>query len=90
MVERQLQDHILALVRERDASKSICPSEVARELYPEDWRMHMDDVREAARVLAKAGHIRITQGDCELDPEAAWKGPIRLRMPDSSQGKSIL
>ncbi len=75
------QSHILALLRKRTPTSSICPSEVARALYPDDWRTRMGEVRDAARVLAKAGEIRVTQGDIELGPTAIWKGPIRLRMP---------
>lgn len=71
---------ILALVRKRGADKSACPSEVARVVAPEDWRSHMAGVRAAARDLAKAGQLRITQGNESLDAEGEWRGPIRLRL----------
>ncbi len=77
------QTHILTLLRARGPRKSICPSEVARALYPDDWRDHMDEVRDAARVLAKAATIRITQGTVDLDPAGTWTGPIRLRLPSA-------
>ena len=70
---------ILELVATRGADKSACPSEVARRLYPEDWRAHMDEVRAAARELLREGRIRVTQGEEELTAEAAWRGAIRVR-----------
>ena len=74
-----LETHILNHVAARGADKSVCPSEVARAVFPADWRVRMEDVRQAARVLAKAGQIHVTQGDNVLDPEEAWVGPVRLR-----------
>ena len=70
---------ILARVAARGPDKSVCPSEVARATWPDNWRGHMDEVRAAARVLAKAGRIRVTQGDADLHPDEPWVGPVRLR-----------
>ena len=78
---RRYRDAILSLVGGRGAGKSVCPSEVARALAPDDWRAHMDGVRAEARVLAKAARLRVTQGHKTLTPDGAWKGPIRLRLP---------
>lgn len=79
---------VTAILRLLDArtDASICPSEVARAEYPNDWRKHMDDVREAARHLARRGLLTITQRGKRLDPERAFRGPIRLRryLPDAS------
>ncbi|MBA2322300.1 MAG: DUF3253 domain-containing protein [Deltaproteobacteria bacterium] len=69
---------ILALLAERAPDATICPSEAARALDPEDWRGRMDDVRAAAARLAAAGVIEVTQGGAVVDPGAA-RGPIRLR-----------
>ena len=70
---------ILELVAARGPEKSGCPSEVARRLYPEDWRAHMDEVRAAARELLREGRIRVTQGEAELAAEGEWRGAIRVR-----------
>ena len=72
---------IFSLLEERGAEKSICPSEVARALWPTHWRAHMEAVREEARRLTRVGRLRVTQGATVLDPDVAWTGPIRLRLP---------
>lgn len=60
-------------------SGSICPSEAARAVGGEDWRPLMEPAREAARILARAGEVEVTQKDVVLDPDAIWRGPIRIR-----------
>jgi len=81
MRQSELSQLILQHVRQRGAEKSVCPSEVARAIDPQNWRSHMDSVRLVARQLAVQGKIRITQGDQQLDPTRDWLGPIRLRLP---------
>lgn len=73
-----IADAIRARLAATAAGATICPSEVARALFPEDWRPHMERVREAARRLVAAGEIEITQGGRPVDPDHA-RGPIRLR-----------
>lgn len=74
---------VAAAVRSRVArcagGASACPSEVARALAPDAWRPLMPRVREAARRLARAGELEITQGGRRIDPDATTRGPIRLR-----------
>ncbi len=72
---------ILALLGKRAPPATICPSEAARALSPDDWRPLMPAVREAARRLALAGRLRITQRGATLDPAAEWVGAIRLAHP---------
>lgn len=79
MSEQRLRDTILDLARERGPSKSICPSDAARAVGGENWRDLMDEARDAARELARDGKVVITQGDDVLDPDATWRGPIRIR-----------
>lgn len=77
---------LLAQARARGAGRSICPSEVARALAT-DWRVLMPRVRDAARRLAKDGLVVITQGGEERDPNAEWRGPIRVaQAPERSSG----
>lgn len=74
----RLEQAVLALLDERDPGATICPSEVARRVSPDAWRDVMEPVREAARRLAHAGTIEITQRGKRVDP-ATFKGPVRLR-----------
>ncbi|WP_116126041.1 DUF3253 domain-containing protein [Lewinella sp. IMCC34183] len=76
---RTIDEAILDLTRRRGPDKTVCPSEVARHLSPDDWRPLMASVRERARTLARARRIEITQRSEAVDPDAQWRGPIRLR-----------
>ena len=73
-----LEMAIMEILMERGEGKSICPSEVVRRLYPENWRDKMTDVRQAARELVKKQIIVITQKGQVVDPDA--KGAIRLKL----------
>jgi hypothetical protein len=76
-VERALTD----LLDSRRLVASVCPSEVARLLWPQGWRERMGTVHAAARSLARAGRLVVTQRGTVLDPGVPWSGPIRLRKP---------
>ena len=75
--DRELERVILALLDERRAGASICPSEAACALGGA-WRDRMEAARAAARRLVAAGQVEITQGGRVVDPSTA-KGPIRIR-----------
>lgn len=79
MSGRDLQAIILDLLRERQAGRSICPSEAARRAAydGDDWRSLMPAIREAAGELARTGRIAVTQRGVPVDP-ATVQGPIRL------------
>lgn len=74
-----LQHAILALLSRRAPEATICPSEAARAVAPDDWRPLMDPAREAAARLAAKGRLEVLQGGRKVDPEDA-RGPIRLRL----------
>lgn len=74
---RDIEQAIRTLLRARDASKTICPSEVARALAPEDWRPLMPRVREVAARMAASGEVVITQKGAPVDALAV-RGPIRI------------
>ncbi|WP_058558085.1 DUF2256 and DUF3253 domain-containing protein [Thiohalocapsa sp. ML1] len=78
--DRRIEEAILALLEQRAADASICPSDAARQVAGAgDWRAQMEPVRMAARRLQRDGRIDITQQGRPVDPDTA-KGPIRLRL----------
>jgi hypothetical protein len=77
-VDRLLEATILDLLSKRAATSTICPSDAARAVSPDDWRNLMEPARKAARRLVAAGEVDITQGGAVVDPSTA-KGPIRIR-----------
>lgn len=74
-----VRETILRLCGERGASKSVCPSEVARALDAAHWRGLMPAVRAVSAELAAEGRLQVTQRGVAADPEIA-KGAIRLRI----------
>lgn len=78
-VSEKLRSAILDMARERGPDKTICPSDAARAVGGEQWRDLMDDARDIARDLARKGDVEITQKGTVLDPDATWRGPIRIR-----------
>jgi len=79
-VTDELRAAILDLARERGPSKTICPSDAARAVGGDGWRDLMDDARDVARELARAGDVEISQKGTVLDPDQPWRGPIRIRI----------
>jgi hypothetical protein len=69
---------IITMAEERAPDKTICPSEVARVLFPANWRKHMDEVRKAAVNLHSKGEVIITQKGVPVDVNFI-KGPIRIK-----------
>jgi hypothetical protein len=76
--DQELERVILELLAKRAATSTICPSDAARAVSPDDWRDLMEPARRAARRLVAAGEVDITQGGNVVDPSTA-KGPIRIR-----------
>lgn len=77
----RIEERIGALVDARGPEKTVCPSEVARDLAGGgDFRELMPHVREAAAVLAGRGELRVTQRGEPVDARTA-RGPIRLGRP---------
>lgn len=77
-VDAALEAAILALLDERAAGATICPSEAARAVGADEWRDLMEPARRAARRLVDLGSVEITQGGRVVDPSTA-RGPIRIR-----------
>jgi hypothetical protein len=75
--DRALEALIVQLLSSRKAASTICPSEAARALQPDDWRPLMEPARRAARRLVAQDQVRILQKGRVVDPSFA-KGPIRV------------
>jgi uncharacterized protein DUF3253 len=77
-VDARLERAIDALLDERRAGATICPSEAARAVDPDGWRELMPAARAAAGRLAAAGQVEVTQRGEVVDVTTA-RGPVRVR-----------
>jgi hypothetical protein len=77
-VDARLERAIDALLDERWAGATICPSEAARAVDPDGWRELMPAARAAAGRLAAAGQVQVTQRGEVVDVATA-RGPVRVR-----------
>jgi len=68
---------ILAVARKRGTEKSTCPSEIARMLFPDDWRKYMKEVVDVAVHLHLINQVLITQKGMPIEVDHI-KGPIRI------------
>ncbi|MCF0049036.1 DUF3253 domain-containing protein [Dyadobacter sp. LJ53] len=75
----KIETTILSTAIHRGAQKSICPSEIARMLFPDDWRKHMKDVLGVAIDLHNKGSVAITQKGIPVDVKDI-KGPVRIKI----------
>jgi hypothetical protein len=69
-----------ALLRQRGADKTICPSEVARAIGGASWRASMPLMRQVALALTQTGELEIRQQGKVVAP-TQLRGPIRLALP---------
>lgn len=81
---RKAIERIIMKLLESRHPKTACPSEIARLAAPDDWRLWMPAVREAALALERRGRIDVTQRGKRVDPTTA-RGPIRLRLARAVQ-----
>ncbi|PJJ85054.1 DUF3253 domain-containing protein [Mucilaginibacter auburnensis] len=80
MIDRStIADAIVTKATERGPEKSTCPSEVARAIFPDNWREHMQEIRNVAIDLCKEGSIIITQKGKDVDV-TNFKGPVRIKV----------
>lgn len=75
----KISETILAIARQRGKDKTTCPSEIARALFPDDWRMYMEQVRDEAIKLHKEGKVVIMQKGEVIDVQHI-KGPVRIKI----------
>ena len=85
----RLEATMLALLRARDADRTICPSDAARVAGGTSWRSAMDAARAVATELADGGVLEVRQRGQRVDPRTA-RGPLRLARgpswPEDSDG----
>lgn len=78
-VTAAIAEAILSVARQRGTEKSTCPSEIARMLFPGDWRTQMNEVVQIAIGLHQQGKVVITQHGTPIDVNEI-KGPIRIKI----------
>lgn len=78
-VHSKIYQTILETASKRGAEKSTCPSEIARMLFADDWRRHMNEIVDVAIDLQNQGKIWVTQKGNPVDVEKI-KGPIRIKI----------
>ena len=76
---RVVRGRILELLEHRGEDKTICPSDVARALDPQNFRALMPSIRNAAQTLVEEGRIEVTQRGEVVDIRTV-RGPVRLRL----------
>ncbi|MCC3266785.1 DUF3253 domain-containing protein [Arthrobacter gengyunqii] len=74
----RLEAAILGLLAARADTATICPSDAARTVAPDNWRPLMDEARGAAGRLVASGDVDITQRGEVVDLSSV-RGPIRIR-----------
>ncbi len=84
-----IETAIFEKLSRRDAGKSICPSEVAKDLQPEQWQRMMPKVRAVALGLMRQGRLTVTKKGKAVDPNA-FRGVIRLRLPTPEETAAAL
>jgi len=77
--QRDILTTILSVATQRGTDKSTCPSEIARMLFPNDWRKHMKDVVDVVIDLHNQGKVVITQKGIPINVNHI-KGPIRIKI----------
>lgn len=71
---------VLRLLKQRGESKTLCPSEVARDIAGKggDWRAEMDGVHSAVDALVARGAVSLSWKG-EMRPQR--DGPYRIALP---------
>lgn len=80
---REIRAAILTAIAERGQGKTVCPSEIARQLGGSDekvWRLLMAPIRVEAVRMAEGGELRILRKGRPVDP-GNFKGIYRLTLP---------
>ena len=62
----------------KEREKPFCPSEVVRQMFPEDWELFMPEVFEEMMNMYREGLIQVTQKGRPIDPAKIPVGPVRI------------
>lgn len=81
------EDAILAAIDARGAGKTICPTDAAKVLDPENWRGRLHQIRAAGVHLARTGVISIYRKGKPVSPDG-FKGVYRLGRPSAASAQS--
>ncbi|MGB3606500.1 MAG: DUF3253 domain-containing protein [Psychroserpens sp.] len=77
---KDIEEKHLEFAKARGSEKTYCPSEVARTLFPNNWRDKMDALRLVADDLFNENKLIVSQYSKDLDTKPSKvKGHIRLR-----------
>lgn len=74
---------LVEMARERGLEKSVCPSEVARDLGGSDekvWRLLMPAIRREAVRLAEGGRLTLLRKGRPIEDIHMFKGIYRIRI----------
>lgn len=80
----EIARRILDLLDARAEGATICPSDAARSLAPDDeaaWRALMPEVRRVADALKARGLIRVMARGQDIVSAQGAHGPVRLGRP---------
>lgn len=84
--EDLIAETILRLLAARGPGKTVCPSEVARDIggsQPEVWSPMMQPVRRIAVQMTKAGQIAILRKGKPVEDVDDFRGIYRLALPSA-------
>lgn len=78
-----LNEIIMSMAKKRGLEKTLCPSEIARQLSSneDEWRTLMEPIRTAAAKLIDQGQLVCKQHGEIVDIRTV-KGPIRLQVTE--------
>lgn len=70
------------ILRHSSLHRAVCASEIAIKSIPSEWKMHLEFVRQAARLLAHEDKILILQGKKIVNP-SKFRGEISLKLKNN-------
>jgi hypothetical protein len=82
--EQEIRNRVLTFTKKRGPQKSVCPTEVTRDLFSDVWRDHLDEVKGVAGKMQNEKMIRVTQEMKDVSIDNA-KGPIRLSLYNNNE-----
>lgn len=62
----------------RKKDKPFCPSEVVRQMFPEDWELFMKDVHDEMMLMYQEELIHVTQNGKPIDLKGNLPGHFKI------------